>query len=36
MSNYTAKTDIKNVTHVGTSSCALKTNLASVKTEVDK
>ena len=30
------KTDLKNVTHVDTSSFALKTNLASLKTEVDK
>ena len=31
-----SKTDLKNVTHVDTSSFALKTNLASLKTEVDK
>ena len=36
VSNYTTKTDLKNVTHVDTSSFALKTNLASLKTEVDK
>ena len=36
VSNYTAKTDLKNVTHVDTSSFALKTNLASPKTEFDK
>ena len=36
MSNYATKTDIKNVTHVDTSRFALKTNLASLKTEVDK
>ena len=30
------KTDLKNVTHVDTSSSALKTNLANLKTEVDK
>ena len=36
LSNYATKTDLKNVTHVGTSSFALKTNLASLKTEVDK
>ena len=35
-SNYETKTDAKNVTHVDTSSSALKTNLASLKTEVDK
>ena len=28
--------DLRNVTHVDTSSFALKTNLASLKTEVDK
>ena len=36
LSNYAAKTDLKNVTHVDTSSFALKTNLAGWKTEVDK
>ena len=36
LSNYATKTDLKNVTHVYTSSFALKTNLASLKTEVDK
>ena len=36
LSNYVTKTDLKNVTHVDTSSFALKTNLASLKTEVDK
>ena len=36
LSNYTTKTDLKNVTHVDTSSFALKTNLANLKTEVDK
>ena len=35
LSNYARKTDLKNVTHVDTS-FALKTNLASLKTEVDK
>ena len=35
-SNYATKTDIKNITHVDTSGFALKTNLASLKTEVDK
>ena len=34
--NYATKTDLKNVTHVDTSSFALKTNLASLKTEVEK
>ena len=36
MSNLATKTDSKNVTHVDTSSFALKTNLANLKTEVDK
>ena len=36
LSNYAAKADIKNITHVDTSSFALKTNLANLKTEVDK
>ena len=36
LSNYATKTDIKNVSHVDTSSFALRTNLASLKTEVDK
>ena len=36
LSNYAMKTDLKNVTHVDTSSLALKTNLASLKTEVAK
>ena len=36
LSNYTAKTDLKNVTHVDTSNFGLKTNLASLRTEVDK
>ena len=36
MSNYATKTDLKNVTHVDTSSFALKTNLANLKTDVDK
>ena len=35
LSNYTIKTDLKNITHVNASSFALKTNLASLKTEVD-
>ena len=34
LSNYATKTDRKNVTHVDTSSFELKTNLASLKTEV--
>ena len=36
LSNYAAKADIKNISHVDTSSFALKTNLANLKTEVDK
>ena len=36
LSNYATKTDLKNVTHVDTSSFALKTNIASLKTDVDK
>ena len=36
LSKYSAKTDIKNISHVHTSRFALKTNLASLKTEVDK
>ena len=36
MSDYATKTDIKNISHVDTSSFALKSNLASLKTEVDK
>ena len=34
LSNYATKTDLKNVTHIDTLSFALKTNLASLKTEV--
>ena len=36
LSNYATKADIKNITHVDTSNFALKTNLANLKTEVDK
>ena len=36
LSNYATKKDIKNITHVDTSSFALKTNLANLNTEVDK
>ena len=36
LSNYATKTDIKNLSHVDTSSFALLPNLASLKTEVDK
>ena len=34
--NYATKANLKYVTHVNTSSFALKANLASLKTEVDK
>ena len=36
LSNYETKTDLKNVLRVDVSSFALKSNLASLKTEVDK
>ena len=36
LSNYGKKTDLKNISHVDVSSYALKSNLASLKTEVDK
>ena len=36
LSNYATKSDIKNISHVDTLSFALKTNLASLETEVDK
>ena len=36
LSNYATKADIKNISHVDTSSFELKTNLASFRTEVDK
>ena len=36
LSNYTTKTDLKNVTHDDTSNFALKPNWACLKTEVDK
>ena len=36
LSNYATKVDIENITHIDTSSFELKTNLASLKTEVDK
>ena len=36
LSNYATKTDLKNVTHIDTSSFTLKTNLSSLKTEDDK
>ena len=36
LSNYATKADIKNISHVDTSRFALKTNLANLKSEVDK
>ena len=36
LSNYATKTDLKNAAHVDTSSFALETNLARLKTQVDK
>ena len=36
LSNYATKADIKNISHVDTSSFALKANLANLKTEVYK
>ena len=36
LSNYATKNDLKNITHVDVSGFAGKTNLAALKTEVDK
>ena len=36
LSNYATKADIKNISHIHTSSFALKTNLANLKTQVNK
>ena len=36
LTNYATKTDLNNITHVDTSSFASKTNLAALKTEIDK
>ena len=36
LSKYATKTDIKNILHIDTSSFALKSDLASLKTDVDK
>ena len=36
LSNYATKTDLKNISHIDVSSYALKSNLASLKTELDK
>ena len=35
-SNYSTKADIKNITHIDTSRFALKTNVAILKSEIDK
>ena len=36
LSNYATKEDIKNISHIDTSRFALETNLATLKTELDK
>ena len=36
ISNYATRDDIKNITHVDTSSFALKANFPNLNTEVDK
>ena len=36
MSNYATKTDIKNILHIDTSNFALKSNLATLKNELNK
>ena len=36
MTNYAIKDNLKSITHVNTSSFALKTNLSSLKTEADQ
>ena len=36
LSNYAMNDDVKNITHIDVSSYATKTNLAALKTEVDK
>ena len=36
LSSYVTKVDIKNITQVDTSSFALKTNLANLKTKIDR
>ena len=36
LTNYVTKSDLDNITHVDASNFALKTNLASLKTELDK
>ena len=36
LGNYATKDDVKNITHIDVSSYATKTNLAALKSEVDK
>ena len=36
LSNYATRADLKSISHVDTSSFALKTDLANLKSEVDK
>ena len=36
LTNYATKSDLENITHTDVSSFASKTNLAALKTEVDK
>ena len=36
LSHYSTKTDLENIAHADTSNFALKTNLANLKTKVDK
>ena len=36
LSNYATKADIKNISHVDTSHFALKSNLATLKPEIDE
>ena len=36
LTNYATKTDLRNITHIDVRSFASKTNLAALKTEVDK
>ena len=36
LANYATKTDLKNITHADVSSFASKTNLAALKTKVEK
>ena len=36
ISNYATKADIENISHLDTSSFAVKTNIAELKIEIDK